>query len=550
MTTKKTGTLVAHALKKEGVEYIFGIPGGHIYPTIHEAEKLGMKFISTRHEMTAAFAAEGWALATGKMGVCTGTAGPGVTNLLTGMANAYMGKHPVMYLGGKARVTENDRNELQDFDQISVIQNMTKHARAIFEPERVPEYVARATRHAMTGTQGPVYLEIPRDINDTLVELEDVKFPENTWCQSRVRAEDADIQKAVEMIKEAKRPLIIAGSGIWWSQGQEELKAFVEKSGIPFCTRNAARGCISDKHDLYVSLGCNDPITLGVVAQSDLIIILGTRPGYTFSRSAISDNQKMIRVDISPVEVVNQWDPDLAIVGDAKSVVEQLYEAVEPASYPEWQQEIAQVKAAFAEGKKLMCPDPKAFPINPVAFFDAFVNEMDDDTIVVIDGGDIATWATLMVPAYGPGQLLGSFETSFGPLGQGMGYAIAAKLAHPDKKVLHITGDGTIGYTAMEFDTCMRYGIDITTVVFNDNAWGMIKRNEARKAPDETHFVGLDLREETHYEKIAEDLGGYGEFVTKIEDVGPAIRRALESGKPACVNVMIDPSVEVMGAGC
>ena len=211
----KAGALVAHALKQEGVEYIFGLPGGHIYPAMNEAEKLGMKFICTRHEMHAAFAAEGWALTTGKLGVCAGTAGPGVTNLLTGMANAYMGKYPVFYLGGKSRVTENDRNELQDFDQISIIQNMSKHARTVYEPLRIPEYVSRAVSYATNGTPGPAYIEVPRDINDTYVNFDDVPFANNYKWDSRVKAADEDIQKAVAMIKEAKKPIVIAGSGVW-----------------------------------------------------------------------------------------------------------------------------------------------------------------------------------------------------------------------------------------------------------------------------------------------------------------------------------------------
>lgn len=546
----KAGALVAHALKQEGVEYIFGLPGGHIYPAMNEAEKLGMKFICTRHEMHAAFAAEGWALTTGKLGVCAGTAGPGVTNLLTGMANAYMGKYPVFYLGGKSRVTENDRNELQDFDQISIIQNMSKHARTVYEPLRIPEYVSRAVSYATNGTPGPAYIEVPRDLNDTYVNFDDVPFADNYKWASRVKAADEDIQKAVAMIKEAKKPIVIAGSGVWWSQGQDKLKAFVEKADIPFCTRNAARGCISDKHELYVSIGCNDPITMTAVAQSDLVIIVGTRASYTLNRNVISANQKIIRIDIDPVEVTNQWDAELAIVGDAKAVLAQLADAVEPAAHPEWKAGIQRIKTVVAEGMAKLCPDPLATPINPIAFFKLIAEEVDEDTIVVIDGGDMATWAVSMIPAYGPGQLLGIANNAYGPLGVGMGYAMAAKLAHPEKKVMLIVGDGAFGYGAMELDTCMRYGIDINVVVFNDSMWGMIKRSESRQAPDQKEFVGLDLREETHYEEVAKGLGGYGEFVTDIKDLRAAIQRGVDSGKPSCINVMVDPKIGPKGAGC
>ncbi len=547
----KTGALVAHALKEEGVQYMFGLPGGHIYPAMEEGEKLGIKFISTRDEMTAAYAAEGWALTTGKLGVCTCTAGPGVTNMLTGVANAYMGKYPVFYLGGKARVTEYDRNELQDFDQVSIIQTMSKYARTVYEPLRVPEYVSRAVSYAVNGTPGPSYIEIPRDLTDSMVDFDAVQFAKTARWNSTVKANDADVAKAAEMIKAAQRPLLIAGSGVWWAQGQDEMKALVEKAGLPFCTRNAARGCITDKHPLFVGLGASKaPLTSNVIKNSDLIIIVGTRAGYTLSRDMVVPGQKVIRIDIDPVEVTNQWDVDLAIVGDAKAVLAQLAEAVEPAQHPEWCGMIQMIKAQVAQGMMQLCPNPMAYPINPLAFFQQFNEEVDDDTIVVIDGGDVATWAALLVPAYGPGQQLGIANNSFGPLGVGMGYAMAAKLAHPEKKVLLITGDGAFGYGASEYDTCMKYGINITTVIFNDNMWGMIKRSESRKAPDETNFIGLDLRPETHYEKVVEAYGGYGEFVTKIEELRPAIQRAVASGKPACVNVMVDPSIGPAGAGC
>ncbi len=542
----KTGALVAHVLKQEGVKYIFGLPGGHIYPTMEEAEKLGIQFIGTRDEMSAAYAAEGWALATGELGVCTGTAGPGVTNLLTGIANAYMGRYPVFYLGGKARVTEYDRNELQDFDQTSIIQLMSKYARTVYEPLRVPEYISRAISYAVNGTPGPAYIEIPRDITDSMVDFDQVSFTETYRYKGRTKAEETDIKKAVEMIQAAQKPLIVAGSGIWWAQAQDELTMFANKTGIPVFTRNAGRGCFDETSPLYVSYAAKGP----VLQESDLIIIIGTRAGYTLSQEMIQKHQKIIRIDIDPVEVTNQWDADLAIVGDAKAVLKQLKEAAPEKQYPQWAALPAMVHAKVMQMFEQLCPDPKACPINPIAFYQELLQEIDKDTIVVIDGGDSATWSYTFLPAYGPGQLMGIAGNAFGPLGVGMGYAMASKLAHPEKKVLLITGDGAFGYGIPEFDTCMRYGINITAIIFNDGLWGMIKRSEQRKAPNETKFVGLDLEQNTHYEKIVEGFGGYGELVTHIDELRPAIQRAVASGKPGCVNVIVDAKIGPKGAGC
>ncbi|MEL1135749.1 thiamine pyrophosphate-binding protein [Desulfitobacterium sp. THU1] len=536
----RAGALVSEVLKKEGAKYIFGIPGGHIYPAMERCEELGIPFIGVRHEMTAAFAAEGWALTTGKFGVCTGTAGPGVTNLLTGLANSYVGGFPVFALGGKARITENDRNELQDFNSMAVLSQMTKHARAVSEPKRIPEYVGRAIAHATTGKPGPVYIEVPRDLMETEVDLSTVEFQERYITESKPQGDPASIQAALELIKEAQKPVIIAGSGVWFSQAHHELQAFVEKTGIPFATRNAARGCITDKHPLFISPGYDHPILQALLAEADLAIVIGTKPGFTLGRGNFRKDLKIIRIDIDAAELYNQLDVKVGIHGDAKEVLKQLIAGVEAGSRPQWTGFLGAVKQQFAGLFGQMC-DPSHSPIHPVHLMSQIAQRVDEETIVVVDGGDTATWATLVLPAYGPGQMLSIAATSFGPLGVGMGYAIAAKLAHPEKKVIMITGDGAFGYGVAEFDTLKRYGLDITTIILNDGLWGMIKRSEAKKASGKAKFVGVELMEQVHYEKVVEGYGGYGEFVTDPAEVGNAIDRALASGKMSCVNVITDP---------
>lgn len=536
----RAGALVAEVLKKEGVQYLFGIPGGHIYPAMERCEELGIPFIGVRHEMTAAFAAEGWALTTGKLGVCTGTAGPGVTNLLTGLANSYVGGFPVLAFGGKARITENDRNQLQDFNQMAILSQMTKHARSVIEPERIPEYVGRAIAHATTGKPGPVYLEVPRDIMETEIDLSTVEFQETYVTASKPQGDPASIQAAGELIRNAQKPVIIAGSGVWFSQAHPELQAFVEKTGIPFATRNAARGCITDKHPLFISPGYNHPILQALLAEADLVILIGTRPGYTLGRDNFRKGLKIIRIDIDAAELTNQLDITVGIHGDAKEVLKQLLEKVDQRNYPEWVGFLNTVKQQFAGLFGHMC-DPTHSPIHPVHLMNEIAKRVDEDTVVVVDGGDTAIWATLILPAYGPGQMLSIAATSFGPLGVGMGYAIAAKLAHPNKKVIMVTGDGAFGYGVAEFDTLKRYNLDITTIILNDGLWGMIKRSEAKKAKGKSKFVGVDLMSEVRYEKIVESLGGHGEFVTDPTEVGSAIDRALASGTMSCVNVITDP---------
>jgi len=542
--TVKAGSLAADIFAREGVRYIFGIPGGHIYPMMEGADQRGIEFIGTRHEMTAAFAAEGWALTTGRLGVCTGTAGPGVTNLLTGMGNAAVGGYPVLYFGGRARVSEFDRNELQDFNQLPVVAPMAKYARAVADPARLTEYVGQAVAQATTGRPGPAYIEMPRDLMEQPIDADAVPRPPVFRSSDAPQADPAAIAAAADMIAEAQRPLMIVGSGAWWSQAQDELAAFADQTKIPVFTRNAARGILPDFHPAFAGIGYNHPVMQAALQQADLAIVVGTRPGFTLSRTAFPAGLKIVRIDIDAAETTNQLDVTLPIVGDAKQVIKQLGEALKARG--SLNDMTAWMDGIKAVGKQLAAAFMPAMtsdsaPIHPARLMAEIAARVDKDTIVVLDGGDSAIWGAATLPAMGPGQMLGISNNSFGPLGVGMGYAMAAALAHPGKRVIHLTGDGAFGYGAMEYDTCMRYGLNITTVILNDEMWGMIKRSEAKHS-NGSEFVGVDLRL-AHYEKVVEALGGYGEFVDQPSDIGPALDRALASGLPSCVNVMTDPAV-------
>jgi acetolactate synthase-1/2/3 large subunit len=542
MAQIRGGELVQKVLKKEGVKYIFGIPGGHIYPMMESCEENGIKFIGVRHEMTAAMMAEGWALATGDFGVCTATAGPGVTNLVTGIANADRNCSPVLCMAGKAKVIEADRNELQDFNQIDLYKSMTKHARSVQETHRIPEYVGRGIAEATTGRPGPVYMEIPRDIMEGYVNEEEVEFQKTYRLTNKPMGNPADIEKAAKILDEAQRPVVIAGSGAFYSKAQNELKEFVEKTGIPFFTRNAARGLVPDSHPLFVSIGATGhPVFAGAIQNADVVLILGTRPGYIMKRESFPANAKIIRVDIDAAAITDHLDVEVGIVGDVKEVLKQLIAAVKKNTHQGWVEALANGKTQMVQAVlPLLTSDQK--PIHPARLMFEIMQRIDENTIVVIDGGDAATFGNSFLPATGLGQYMGIANGSFGPLGVGVPYAMAAKLAHPDKKVILLTGDGAFGYGAMEYDTAIRYGIKFTTIILNDSCWGMIKRSEAQRATEEKPFVGLFLRD-VRYDQVVEALGGHGEYVTEAAEIGAAIDRAIASDKPAVVNVMTDVNI-------
>ncbi|MCQ2409384.1 MAG: thiamine pyrophosphate-binding protein [Clostridia bacterium] len=538
------GQLIQRVFEKEGVKYIFGLPGGHIYPMIEACNDVGIKFISCRHEMDAAFMAEGWALTTGEVGVCTGTAGPGTTNLVTGVANAACNQVPLLCVGGKARVSEYERNELQDFDTMALFRDMCKHTKQIPDGMRIAEYFGRGIAEAMNDQPGPVYLEVPRDKMEAQDYDEDKVDFQNTWRHTGKSAGNAaDIAKAVELINAAERPILIAGSGAFWSGAAAELTQFIEKIDCPIFTRNAGRGIVPDTHPLAMCIGSSKhPLCAAAIQGSDLIIILGTRTGYTLPKNSFPKGAPILRIDIDAAGISDQLDIKAGIVGDAKEVLKQLIPAVKEAKHTEW---VAELKGSLQMMMGFMGQSftSDQVPIHPLRLCADLRKFIDKDTVLVIDGGDTASWGNMTLPAMGPGQLLTIANGSFGPLGVGVPYAIAAKLAHPEKKVILLVGDGAFGYGALEYDTCLKYGINITTVILNDSCWGMIKNSEAKKAAPGKEFVGLNLRQSVRYDKVIEALGGYGEYVTEPKDIVPAIQRALAQDKPSVVNVITDTKI-------
>jgi acetolactate synthase-1/2/3 large subunit len=449
----------------------------------------------------------------------------------------------MILVGGKARVCEYESNQLQDFNTMDVFKACTKYARQIPDGNRIPEYFGRAFAEARRNTPGPVYVEIPRDKVEACVYEEDTVYLQDTWqCETRPAASQADIAKAVEMIQNAKMPVAIVGSGAFWSDAAKEVTEFIEKGNIPVFTRNAARGLVPDYHPLAMCIGSDKhPVCAAALQNADLVIMIGTRTGYTLSKEAFPKTAKILRIDINGSAISDQLDIAMGLVGDAKTIVAQLTEAMQPGDHKEWVGQLVESRDAMVGFMGQAFTSPQV-PIHPLRLCAELRQRIDKDTIVVIDGGDAASWGNMLLPAMGPGQLLTIATGSFGPLGVGVPYAMAAKLAHPDKKVILLTGDGAFGYGAMEYDTMMRYGINITTVILNDSCWGMIKNSEAKRSGQDKEFVGLYLRD-TNYEKLADVVGCYGEQVTKPEDIGPAIDRALAQDKPSIINVMTDVKI-------
>lgn len=533
------GVLAAQVMKNAGITHLFGLVGGHVYGILAGCADAGIRIIDVRHEESAAHMAEGWALATGRPAACIGTAGPGFTNMLTGIANAFAGSAPMLAFGGRVTVKEFDTGALQDFNQLDVVKPMTKYARAVYETERIPEYVGKALREATTGRPGPAYIEIPMDRLYNKVDDGSVRIPELLGVHSPPAGNPEDIERAIELIDQAKKPVVVAGGGVWWAQAQDDLKAFIEKTGMPLFTRSAARGCVPDDHPQVIGLASGfHPGLQAALAQGDLLIMLGTRFNFLLEAKQIPDSMKLIRVDVEPSAICDGRTPDVGIVGDAGVVLRQLTQGVKQQERKEW---VDQLQTTCDQAAQMMEPLATSgqVPIHPLRLFREVSRFVDRDTVVVIDGGDMTVWGIRTLPATGPGQFLSLTSSIFACLGMAVPFGIAAKLAHPDKKVIVTTGDGSFGLTCMEYDTAIRHNIPFVTVIGNDQSWGMIER-DFKRYYGKTVACHLAPR---RYDKIVEAMGGHGEYVEDPDEIGPAIERALDSGRPACVNVMIDPEI-------
>lgn len=534
------GHLVARYLKIiENVRTVFTLSGGHIESILDGFTQYGIRAIDVRHEQAAAMMAHAWSAYTGEPGVCLVTAGPGFTNSLTGIANAYLDNAPLVVLCGRHPLRDDLTGALQEMNQIDMVKPVTKWSATCYETRRIPEYLSIAFRQAISGRPGPVFLELPPDILFTGIDEKKVDMPVRRKHKTAVHPDESELAAAARLINGAIRPLFIGGSGVGFSDCATELNAFIEKTGIPFCLLNNGKGVLPDNHPFSISDGGFTGLMTGL-PQADVIVAAGVRFNWVLQSGRLFPNAKVIRIDIDPAEIDRNRPADVGLIGDCKDVLARLADLVDKRDHGDWLGRLRNAYAAFmtTELEKRQTPSD---PIHPIRLVDRIMSVFGSDAYYVADGGDTSYFGLagfqsanrcgVMVPA---GALLGC-------LGTGIPFAMAAKLAHPDKPVVVLNGDGSFGFNSMEFDTAVRHNIPFICVVNNDCAWGMIKHSqEMSLGKDRCTCSELGMR---HYEKMVEGLGGYGELVTADDQIVPALERAVASGKPACINVVTDPTV-------
>ena len=527
--------ILAKALKREGVEELFFLMGGPMLAAEAATINEGIRCIDVRHEQAAAMMAQAYSRLRQRPGFCMAASGPATINLSTGLANALIDCCPVVALGGASPVLGNGKQVFQEIDQMEIMSGCVKYAARIHDARRIPEMLNVAIQRAMSGKPGPAYLDLPGDTLYQMVDEKDIDWSQTgrPTLGAGMPAPQAQIDELVAALAKAERPVLLTGSGIIWSQAWEEMQAFVDATGIPFYTTPQGRGVVPEDHPC-----CFPAARSTAFRDADLIAVVGTRLNYIVGHLApprFSADATIARIDIDVEEISESARAvDIGIVADAKTALGQLNQAiagkVDPAQYDHWRRALAEKEASKRAGPGSNSLSD-AVPIHPLRLCEEVKNFMDRDAILVVDGQEILNYGRQSLPTYAPGHRLNSGP--FGTMGVGLPFGLGAKVAKPDTQVIVVHGDGSFGLNAMELDTAVRHKIPVLVVISLNGGW---------TADPQKEKPGRDLGY-TRYDKMAEALGCYSEYVEEPGEIAAALARAqakVDGGMVAVVNIKTD----------
>lgn len=525
------GQIIARVLKEEGVDALFTLTGGHIVPILDGCVQEGIRVVDVRHEQTAAHAAEAYTRVTGRLGVAAVTAGPGVTDTVTGIATAFYANTPMLVIGGRHMIRQELRGGLQEMDHTRMFHSITRWAATAWEVDRLADYIATAARHAFSGRGGPVFLDVPMDVQFDMVEETAVRFPKHSRPNQAQGADQRTIESIVAALAGSEKVMVFAGSGARANQ-PNRLVELADMLKAPVYVNSSARGSLPYGHPFL-----GNHARSKAMAEAEIVLALGVdwdfRTGYG---DKISSEATVVQVDAEPTKIGWNRSAHLGVVADPMTVVSQLVESggdIERDSIPVWTKEILEHDSGKADALLDESNDDSS-PVMPQRFAREVAEFFGTDSIVAVDGGDIVSSTARWLQVSSPGFVLD--PGPFGTLGTGAPYAIAAAVAHPDRQVGIVFGDGGFGFNGMEYDTMVRLGLPIIGVVGNDGVWSNIKTFHRMAFPDRLVASDLGIRP---YHAMVEGLGGYGEFVDDPNEIRPALERARESGLPALINVHI-----------
>jgi len=526
------GHLVARRLKAHGVTKLFTLSGGHIFSIYDGCRAQGIDIVDVRHEQSAAFAAEGWAKVTRQPGVVAVTAGPGVTNTVSAIASAQQNHSPMLVLAGRAPATRWGQGSLQELDHVPIVAPLTKLAATSSRTDDIPDLIDGALAAAVAPHGGPAFLDFPLDHafgegpeGGPVATLPDA---------AGGPAADGDaLHCAIELLRDARRPVVMAGTDLYWGHGEEALRALVEELRIPVFLNGLARGCLPADHELFFSRTRREGLR-----DADVALVIGAPMDFRLGfGGAFGDQTALVIVDRVRPERSPPRPVAAELYGAIGPTLGALAAAGRATARATWVSKLRATEQAARDGEQGELCDDRA-PLHPMRVYAELNTLLDRDAIVIGDGGDFVSYAGRVIDSHAPGCWLD--PGPFGCLGSGPGYALAAKLAHPQRQVVLLLGDGAFGFAGLEFDTLARHDVHVVAVVGNNGIWGL------EKHPMEMVYgysVAADLQPETRYDHVVEALGGHGEIARTPAELRPALVRAFEARAPALVNVLTDPSV-------
>ncbi len=532
-TTLHGGRLIARRLKAHGVTKLFTLSGGHLFSIYDGCRAEGIDLVDVRHESAAAFAAEGWAKVTRRPGVAAVTAGPGVTNVMSALAGAQQSHSPMLVLGGRAPAWRWGQGSLQEIDHVPFVRPVTKFAATAETTAEMPGLVDEALATSLRAHSGPTFLDFPLDHVFSEAEEPEPGPPLPDPADGPEPDGDA-LVRAIALLREAERPVIMAGSNLYWAHGETALRALAEERGIPVFLNGLARGCVPADDAIAFSRARSTALK-----GADVALVVGVPMDFRLGfGQSFGEETEIVAIDRAEPVHEHPREPAAELYGGVAAILDALRTASRGgAETGAWVAALRKEEDERRAGEAAELADERA-PLHPMRLYGELRTVLDRDAIVIGDGGDFVSYAGRIMDSYEPGCWLD--PGPYGCLGCGPGYALAAKLAHPGRQVVLLVGDGAFGFSGMEFDTLARHGVDVVAVMGNNGIWAL------EKHPMEFLYgysVVADLRPGTRYDELVAALGGHGELVERPADLRPALVRAFEAGRPALVNVLTDPAV-------
>ncbi len=530
--------IVIECLKEQGVDTVFGYPGGcilNIYDELykHQGE---IKHVLTSHEQGAAHAADGYARATGKVGVCMATSGPGATNLVTGIATAYMDSVPVVAITANVGVTLLGKDSFQEVDIAGVVMPITKYSFIVKNVHELADTIRRAFKIAKSGRPGPVLVDITKDVTANLADYEPKKPAEIERVTDTI--DETAVKHAVDMINRSKKPFIMAGGGVVIADAEQELRAFSDKIDAAVCDTLMGKGAIEGTEDRYtgmIGMHGTKASNFGL-SDADLLVVVGARfsDRVIGNASKFAENAKIIHIDVDQAEINKNIEVDEAIIGDAKVILQKLIDQVDASEKPEWMAEIRDLK------EKYPLTYDKGVLTGP-EIIEKLYELTDGEATVVTEVGQHQMWAAQYYKYKRPHQLLTS--GGLGTMGYGLGASLGAKLARPDETVVNIAGDGCFRMNMNEIATAARYNIPIIEIVINNHVLGMVRQWQTLFY--DKRYSNTILNDNVDFAKLAEAMGAIGCRVTTIEEFEEAFKKAKQAGRPVVIDCIINEDDKV-----